>query len=106
MANPKPTIVFRLNLANPEALSFPYKTVLAGNETVTEAEAQVNARSSWLSTLSGGNDHGKSVENVGGNIAGKNGDLITAYGKNAYYLKKTYATGSPDALLVVVSETW
>ena len=106
MANPKPTIVFRLNLTNPESNVLPYRSDLAGNESVTEAQAQVDSRTSWLSSLTGQMNEGQVTVGVGGNIAGKNNDLVTAYGQNAVYLKKTYATGLPDSLLVVVSETW
>lgn len=103
MANPKPTIVFTLNLNNKENSSLPYNMELVGNETITEANSQVDARSSWLSSLGNG---GKSGLGSGANIVGKDGDTITAYGQNALYLKKTYANGSPDDVLTVVSMEW
>lgn len=105
MANPKPTIVFAINLSNKESSSLPYNLNLVGNETVTEAAAQVNARSTWLSSLGNG-VAGYSDTGVGGNIAGKNSDTFTAYGMNALYLKRTYASGTANDVLTVVSESW
>ena len=109
MANPKPTITFTLNLANPESSSLPYSDILKGNQTVTEATAQVDSRSSWLSTLTGASTEGGegSGQGSGGNIAQKNGSTIVAYGLNALYIKRTYAaTGTSSDLMTVVSEVW
>jgi hypothetical protein len=103
VANPKPTITFTLKLANPESASLPYNINLVGNETVTEASAQVNARSSWLSSLTNGSEGGTGS---GANIAGKNMDTVVAYGLNALYLKRTYAAGTASDLLKVVSIEW
>jgi hypothetical protein len=105
MANPKPTIVFSINLANKESSSLPYNLNLIGNETVTEAAAQVDARSTWLPALGNG-VAGYSDTGVGGNIVGKNSNTFTAYGLNALYLKRTYASGSSNDVLNVVSESW
>lgn len=105
MANPKPTIVFSINLSNKESSSLPYNLNLVGNETVTEAAAQVDARSTWLPSLSNG-VAGYSETGVGGNIVGKNSNTFTAYGLNALYLKRTYAAGTTNDVLTVVSESW
>jgi hypothetical protein len=103
MANPKPTIIFTLNLSNKESSTLPYSMELTGNESVTESVSQVNARSSWLPSLGNGDKNGLGS---GANIVGSNGDTITAYGQNALYLKRTYANGSPNDLLTVVSMEW
>lgn len=105
MANPKPTITFTVNLSNKENSLLPYNLNLVGNETVTEANSQVDARSSWLSSLGAG-VAGYSNTGVGGNIAGKNNNTFTAYGLNALYLKRTYASGTANDVLTVVSESW
>ena len=105
MANPNPTIVFSINLANKESSSLPYNLNLVGNETVTESASQANARSTWLPPLGAG-VAGYSNTGVGGNIAGKNNNTFTAYGLNALYLKRTYASGTANDVLTVVSESW
>jgi|LakMenEpi03Aug12_release.lakeMendotaPanAssembly.Ray.scaffolds.fasta_scaffold205179_4 hypothetical protein len=105
MANPKPTIVFSINLSNKENSLLPYNLNLVGNETVTETNSQVNARTTWLPTLGAGVT-GYSNTGVGGNIAGKNNNTFTAYGLNALYLKRTYASGTANDVLTVVSESW
>ena len=108
MANPNPTITFTLNLSNPDiATLLPYSNQLAGNQTVTEATAQINARSSWLPTLGGGTNEAEgSPTGAGASIAEKNGATIVAYGLNALYLKRTYVNGPGGNLLTVVSEVW
>jgi hypothetical protein len=107
MANPKPTITFTVNLSNKESSSLPYNLNLnvIGNETVTEAESQVDARSSWLSSLNNSGSY-ESGLGSGANIDAKNGDTIVAYGQNALYLKRTYAKGALDDLLTVVNVEW
>ena len=108
MANPKPTITFTLNLANPEVSSLPYSNILKGNQTITEAVSQIDARSSWLPTLTGAStEDGEGSGQVSGvKISQKNGSTIVAYGLNALYLKRTYAAGTTSDLMTVVSEVW
>lgn len=89
-----PVYTFQLNL---EALNrlghpLPMRTALAGNETVTEADQMKKTKSSYLASLFPG------VEM----IVHKDGESFTAYGNKAHYLKITYATGLPDAVLKVV----
>ena len=105
MANPKPTITFTVNLSNKENSSLPYNINLVGNEIVTEADSQVDARSSWLSSLGSVGSY-ESGLGSGANIDAKNGDTVVAYGQNALYLKRTYAKGAPDDLLTVVNVEW
>jgi hypothetical protein len=105
MANPKPTITFTVNLSNKENSLLPYNLNLVGNETVTESDSQVDARSSWLSSL-GSTGKGESGFGTGANIDAKNGNTVVAYGQNALYLKRTYAKGAPDDLLTVVNVEW
>lgn len=105
MANPKPAIVFSVNLSNKESSSLPYNLNLVNGETVTEVVAQENTRTTWLPSLGHG-VAGYSNTGVGANIAASNNSTFTAYGLNAVYLKKTYASGKSDDVLTVVSESW
>ena len=105
MANPKPTIVFSVNLSNKESSSLPYNLNLVAGETVTEVVAQADSRTTWLPALGNG-VAGYSNTGVGANIAGNNNSTFTAYGLNALYLKRTYASGTPNDVLNVVSESW
>jgi hypothetical protein len=109
MANPKPTITFRVNLYNMDPLLKsdlpPYQTQLTGNETVTEATSQIDTRTSYFASSCGLNKQGNL--GPGGSFAGyQNGDTFEAYGQNAYYIKRTYCKGNPDDLLTVVSTEW
>jgi len=106
MANPKPAITFRVDLKNPNSATLlPYRNNLVGNETMTEAEAQLMARSSWLPSLQNGTMEGE-MTGVGANIDKKHDDTFVAYGMNAVYLKKNFAKGDSDDLLKVVSISW
>jgi len=105
MANPKPTIVFAINLSNKESSSLPYNLNLVGNETVSEVTAQANARTTWLPSLGNAGTHEPGF-GTGANVAGNNGGTFTAYGLNALYLKRTYAAGTPNDVLTVVSQSW
>jgi hypothetical protein len=107
MANPNPTITFTLNLSNPDSATLlPYSNQLNGNQTTTEAAAQINARSTWLPTLTNGDGSGGQATGAGGSISAKNAATIVAYGLNALYLKRTYVNGPGGNLLTVVSEVW
>jgi hypothetical protein len=97
MANPtypSPKITFQVNLQtrHRQGHAVPNRTVLAGNETVSEADQMKNTRSTWVPGLF-------QCENV----VRKDGDRFVAYGSKATYLKRTYATGQPDSVLTVVS---
>jgi hypothetical protein len=94
---PYPVMVFQVNLQTLQYYSWclPNRTYLEGNETVTEAANMKYTRSTWLPSLYSG------VEN----LVHLEGNTITAYGEKAVYLRNTYATGKPDAVLVLVSST-
>ncbi len=70
----------------------PSNTQPAGNETSSEASNIPTTFSSWVPGVL-----------PGPNIAQKNSYEFTAYGAQAQYLKNTYANGSVDDLLIVVS---
>jgi len=96
MSNPWPTYVFRVKLASPlrNSWSLPSNTQPLGNETEAESVNIPKTFSSWIpSNL------------PGPNVAQKNQSeqSFIAYGEQAIYLKKTYANGSPDDLLEIVS---
>lgn len=94
MSNPTwPVYTFQLNLTDPRRFSWslPNNTQPEGNETASEASNIPTTFSSWIATILPGLD-----------INHKNGYQFTAYGKQATYLKNTYANGSPDDLLIVV----
>jgi len=95
MANPSPKITFEVNLEtlNRQGHAVPSRTQTSGNETVAEADQFKNTRSTWLASMFPGVEH----------IAKADGAQIVAYGSKATYLKRTYATGLPDAILTVVS---
>ena len=97
MANPKPTITFTVNLSNKENSSLPFNFDLE--------ESQVNSRTTWLPSA-GNPGEGETGLGVGGNIYTKNSDTVVAYGQEALYLKRTYASGKSDDLLTVVSIDW
>lgn len=94
-------ISFRVNLETVDRLSFlqPSRTVLAGNETVTEADNMKNTRSIFLPNLLRNN-----IEGIGPSGYLRHNDIITAYGLQAVYLKKTYVTGSTNDVLRIVPE--
>jgi hypothetical protein len=105
MADPKPTITFTVNLSNKESSSLPYSSDLVGNQAITEAVSQIEARSTWLPSL--GNAGSKEPnQGSGANIVAKNGNTIVAHGLNALYLKRTYASGTANDLLTIINETW
>lgn len=105
MANLKPTITFTVNLANKEVSSLPYNINLVGNQTVSEYDAQIDSRSTWLSSL-GNAGKDEAGYGTGANIDKKNGNTVVAHGTNALYLKKTYANGTTNDLLKVISIEW
>lgn len=91
-----PVYTFKVKLASPlrNAWSLPSGTQPVGNETEAESVNIPKTFTSWIpSNL------------PGPNIAQKNQspEQFTAYGAQATYLKKTYANGSPDDLLTIVS---
>lgn len=89
-----PVYTFKLKLASPQRNSWllPSATQPQGNETQSEASAIPDTFTSWI------------PNNLPGpNIAHSNDYIFTAYGQQATYLKKTYANGSPDDLLTLVS---
>lgn len=89
-----PVYTFRLNLTAAQRFgwSLPSSTQPQGNETQSEASAIPDTFTSWIPELM-----------AGPNIAQKNGYEFTSYGQRATYLKKTYANGSIDDLLILVS---
>lgn len=96
MSNPWPTYTFRVKLASPlrNAWSLPSNTQPVGNETEAESVNIPKTFTSWIP----GNLPGP-------NVAQKNQSKedFTVYGAQAIYMKKTYANGSPDDLLTLVS---
>lgn len=96
-----PTITFRVNLetVNRQGFLQPNRTTLDGNETVSEADNQKNARSIYLPGLLLQNTMGIAPSGLL-----RHGDEFTATGMQAVYLKREYAQGNPDDVLVVVSE--
>ncbi len=104
MSNPTwPIYTFRLKLASPQLASWsvPYNTQPEGNETEAESVNIPKTFTSWIpSELPGPN-----IAQIIGGLpnSGHNGFEFTAYGQQATYLKKTYANGSPDDLLELVS---
>jgi hypothetical protein len=88
-----PVIVFQVNLETLQRYgwSLPNRTQKLGNETVSEADNQKATRISWFPGLGLGNYYLR------------DGNQFTVSGRQAVYLKNTYATGTPDALLTVVS---
>jgi len=93
-----PVIVFQVNLETQNRLGHlvPNNTVLAGNETVTEADQMKNTRSTYIPGLTGAE-----------NMLYKHGDTFTVKGQKASYLKKLYVSSPALAsdLLSVVSES-
>ncbi len=96
-----PTITFRVNLetVNRQGFLQPNRTETAGNETVSEADNQKNARTIYLPGLKLTNTMG-----IGPGGLLHHGDEFTVQGLQAVYLKREYCLGSPDDVLVVVSE--
>lgn len=96
-----PTITFRVNLetVNRQGFLQPNRTTLEGNETVSEADNQRNARSIYIPGLLLANYAGLTPNGIL-----RHGDEFTVEGMQAVYLKKEYAQGNPDDVLVVVSE--
>jgi hypothetical protein len=96
MSTPWPTYTFKVKLTSPQLASWavPYNTQPLGNET--EAES-VNIPKTFTSWIPG--------KLPGPNVAQKNlsGQTFTVYGEQAIYYKNTYANGSPDDLLELVS---
>ena len=95
MATLWPTYTFRVNLPvlHRYDWSHPNRTSLSGNETVTEEDNLPSTHSTWVPSMFTGVD----------NIAHKHGDTFTVSGLKAVYLKKTYCTGTPEDILVLVS---
>lgn len=87
--------VFRVNLetVNRSGHLVPNRTEVKESEAVSEADQMKNTRSTFLP------DAGLH------NMVLKHGDTFAASGMRAYNLKKQYATGLPDSLLVIVSES-
>jgi hypothetical protein len=94
-------ISFRVNLETVDRQRFlqPSRTVLAGNEKVTEADNMKNTRSIFLPNLLRSN-----IEGIGPSGYLRHNDIITAYGLQAVYLKKTYVTGSQNDVLSIIPE--
>lgn len=93
MANPWPTITFRVNLETVNRYDWlqPYfNTEPVGNETEPEGDNFKFTRSSWSPGL------------TLTNINEKQNFEFTEYGLKAIYLKNTYTTGD-DPLLEIVS---
>jgi hypothetical protein len=88
-----------LETVNRQGFLQPNRTQLAGNETVSEADNQKDARSIYLPGLLLTN-----VMGIAPNGLLRHGDEFTATGLQAVYLKKEYAHGNADDVLVVVSE--
>lgn len=95
------TIVFRVNLEtqNRQGWVQPNRIATDGNETVSEADNMKYGRTIYLPGSLNGN-----IQGIGPKNFFHHGDEFTAKGSDAMYLKKTYATGSPDDVLQVVSE--
>lgn len=96
MSNPWPTYTFKVKLASPlrNSWSLPSNTQPLGNETEAESVNIPKTFTSWIPNML-----------PGPNVAQKNesGQTFTVYGQEAIYMKKTYANGSPDDLLTLVS---
>lgn len=92
-----PVIVFRVNLETVDRQGSlqPNRTTLDGNETVSEADNQKNARSIYIPGLLGGENR----------ASYGHGDEFTVKGKKALYLKNLYVTGAASDLLSIVSES-
>jgi len=98
-----PVYTFQLNLASPQlkAWSVPYNTQAQGNETEAESVNIPKTFTSWIPSILPGPNI---AQIIGGAVdSGHDGYQFTAYGQTATYLKKTYANGSPDDLLILVS---
>lgn len=96
MSNPThPVYTFRINLQTLQRYSWslPNRTTLDGNETVSEADNQKAARSTWLCNLAPGCNF----------IVNEHDGTFTAYGQQAHYLKTLYVTGSSEDVLQLVS---
>jgi hypothetical protein len=117
-----PVITFQVNLETVGRQSFlqPNRTYLAGNETVSEADEQKLTRNIWLPGLLHENYEGVGGVHVGANLNSggqfggnaspnngylQHGDTFTVKGQKALYLKKLYCTGSPNDVLIVVSQS-
>lgn len=102
-----PVYTFALNLASPQlqSWSLPYMTQPDGNETQAESVNIPKTFTSWIPGILPGPNIAQLLGVPGLPIQtnGHNGWQFTAYGKQATYLKKTYANGSPDDLLTLVS---
>jgi hypothetical protein len=108
MSNPRPTIVFQLNVARPATEAVGSKlnqrqvTVLHPDQHDSYHTADERA------AIAAQHDVGK-VAWIPGflaaeNIDQKNGYTFTAYGQKALYLKDTYASGDNPMLTVVSIE--
>ena len=86
-----PVYTFQVNLPTLSRYTsvLPNRTTLDGNESVSEADNQVLARSTWLTNLFPGVS----------NIAERDSTQFTAYGMQAVYLKKTYCSTPPNPLV-------
>lgn len=91
-----PVYTFEVNLETLQRYDSvqPVATQLQGNETVVEADNLKYTRSTWLASKFPGFEF----------IAKKHGVQFTAYGVKAQYLKDTYVTGLPDAILKLVED--
>jgi hypothetical protein len=108
MSNPTwPIITFKLNLvaAQRQGWLLPDNTQPDGNETTSEASNIPLTFTSWIPTLLPGLNIAEltGYAPASNPASGYNGYQFTAYGQQATYLKKTYANGSVDDLLIVVS---
>jgi len=104
MSNPTwPVYTFKLNLASPQlkSWSLPYMTQPDGNETEAESVNIPKTFTSWIPSILPGPNIAQIIG--GAPNSGHNGYMFTAYGEQATYLKKTYANGSPDDLLILLS---
>jgi hypothetical protein len=86
---------FRVNLetVNRQGHLVPNRTIVGSGESVAEADNQKTTRSTWLPDL------------LNNNHPLKHGDTFDVSGIRAYKLKSLYVTGSPDDLLILVSES-
>jgi len=88
-----PVYTFKVNLETLERNSWllPYMTQPTGNQTEAEADNFKFTRSTWTPDL------------IRANYFKKHDDTFTVSGLKGQYLKDTYATGEPDAVLIDVT---
>jgi hypothetical protein len=96
MSNPWPTYIFKVKLKSPQlnSWSVPYNTQPKGNETEAESVNIPKTFSSWIPNMLPGPNVAQKYESK---------QEFTVYGQEAIYMKNTYANGSPDDLLELVS---